>query len=69
MNHRFECEFNIIKNLDKLTFIFDSFQFIFNCFQLFIFYGNNICNSIIYSNYLRYNNCVFGVPFFKNFLY
>ena len=67
MNYRFECECNIIKNLDKLTFIFDSFQFIFNYSQLFIFYGNNICNSIIYSNHLRYNNFVFGVPFLKNF--
>ena len=47
MNHRFECEYNIIKNLDKLTFFFDSFQFIFDCCIYFL-YGKNICNYYLF---------------------
>ncbi len=67
MNFRFECKCDIIKNFEKLTFIFDSFQFTFNYSQLFQEYGGGICNSIIYSNHLRNNNFIFGTPFLKNF--
>ena len=63
MNHRFECEYNIIKNINFF------FLILFNLFLIvvFIFCMARIFVTIIYSNHLRYNNCVFGVPFLKTF--
>ena len=68
MNFLFECECDVINNLNNISFIFDDYQYEFKAEELFEKYGGGFCNSLIQSNHLRDNNFLFGTPFLNKYI-